>query len=175
MISDSRLDALLSDSGQIPFGHLADSRRSGDLRGVALCRPSRPAFHLCPTGAAILALPSDGPRGGRPTCSNTSVFVRFKLTMAPQSTITTARRHRVKLRTESSVSSTVAALAIAAHEVGHAEQFATGYWAARATQCLLILLVLGGGVLFVYPFAAVIGGTGEVNLTLLVAVLAIFP
>ena len=84
-------------------------------------------------------------------------------------------RHRVKLRTESSVSTSVAALAIAAHEVGHAEQFATGYWAARATRCLLFLLVLGGGVLFVYPFAAVIAGTGEVNLTRLVALIAILP
>jgi Zn-dependent membrane protease YugP len=86
-----------------------------------------------------------------------------------------AWRNRVMLRNESSVSSSVAALAIAAHEVGHAEQFATGYWAARATRCLLILLVLGCGVLFVYPFAAVIAGTGEVNLTRLAAFLAIFP
>ena len=81
----------------------------------------------------------------------------------------------MKLRTESSVSSSVAALAIAAHEVGHAEQFAKGYWAARATRCLLVLLVLGGGVLFVYPFAAIIAGTGEVNLTRLVALLRFCP
>jgi Zn-dependent membrane protease YugP/Flp pilus assembly protein TadD len=82
-------------------------------------------------------------------------------------------RRRVKLRTESSVSSSVAALAIAAHEVGHAEQFATGYWAARATHWLLILLALSGVVLFVYPLAAPLGGAGEANLTGLIALLAI--
>ena len=84
-------------------------------------------------------------------------------------------RRRVKLRTESSVSSSVAALAIAAHEVGHAEQFATGYWAARATRCLLILLLLGGGLLFIYPFAAVFAGSGEVKLTRLIALLVVLP
>jgi tetratricopeptide (TPR) repeat protein len=84
-------------------------------------------------------------------------------------------RRRVRLRTESSVSSSVAALAIAAHEVGHAEQFAVGYWAARATRCLLILLVVAGVVLFVYPFAAPLTGAGDANLTRLIAVLAIFP
>jgi Zn-dependent membrane protease YugP len=61
-------------------------------------------------------------------------------------------RNRVRLRTESSVSSSVAALAIAAHEVGHAEQFAKGYWAAYATRGLLVLLVLSAVILFVYPF-----------------------
>jgi Zn-dependent membrane protease YugP len=84
-------------------------------------------------------------------------------------------RRRVRLRTESSVSSSVAALAIAAHEVGHAAQFATGYWAARATRCLLVLLLLGGAVLFVYPFVVIIAGDGEVNLTRLTAGLVIFP
>jgi Zn-dependent membrane protease YugP/Tfp pilus assembly protein PilF len=84
-------------------------------------------------------------------------------------------RRRVRLRTESSVSASVAALAIAAHEVGHAEQFAAGYWAARATRWMLMLLVASGGVLFVLPFAAPVTGSGEVNLTGLVAVLAIFP
>jgi Zn-dependent membrane protease YugP/Flp pilus assembly protein TadD len=84
-------------------------------------------------------------------------------------------RRRVRLRTESSVSSSVAALAIAAHEVGHAAQFATGYWAARATRCLLVLLVLGGVVLFVYPLVALSAGAGEVNLTRLTAWLVIFP
>src|SRR5262245_36222583 len=63
-------------------------------------------------------------------------------------------RQRVKLRTESSVSSSVAALAIAAHEVGHAEQFAKGYWAAYATRALRWLLILGATVLFIYPFVA---------------------
>jgi Zn-dependent membrane protease YugP len=84
-------------------------------------------------------------------------------------------RRRVKLRTESSVSSSVAALAIAAHEVGHAEQFARGYWAARATRWLLILLVASAAVLFVYPFAAPLAGAGEANLTRLIALLTIFP
>jgi Zn-dependent membrane protease YugP/Flp pilus assembly protein TadD len=83
------------------------------------------------------------------------------------------RGRRVKLRTESSVSSSVAALAIAAHEVGHAEQFANGYWAARATNCLLVLLVLGAIALFVYPIAAIGVGTGEVNLTRLLALVTI--
>jgi len=78
-------------------------------------------------------------------------------------------RRRVRLRTESSVSSSVAALAIAAHEVGHAEQFAKGYWAARATRCLLVLLVFGAAVLLVYPFATTILYSGEVNLTRLLA------
>ena len=35
--------------------------------------------------------------------------------------------------------------------------------------------MLSGGILFVYPFAVVIAGTGEVNLTRLVAWLAVFP
>jgi Zn-dependent membrane protease YugP len=78
-------------------------------------------------------------------------------------------RRRVKLRTESSRSSSVAALAIAAHEVGHAEQFAKGYWAARASRYLLVLFVFGAAVLFVYPFAVTIAGAGEVNLASLVA------
>jgi Zn-dependent membrane protease YugP len=78
-------------------------------------------------------------------------------------------RRRVKLRTESSVASSVAALAIAAHEVGHAEQFAKGYWAARAAVCLLVLLVIGAAVVFVYPFATTIAAAGTVNLTGLVA------
>jgi Zn-dependent membrane protease YugP/Flp pilus assembly protein TadD len=84
-------------------------------------------------------------------------------------------RRRVKLRTESSVSSSVAALAIAAHEVGHAEQFATGYWAARGVGGLRVLLVLGAVVLLIYPFSATIMGSGDVNLTGLVALIAIVP
>jgi tetratricopeptide (TPR) repeat protein len=82
-------------------------------------------------------------------------------------------RRRVKLRTESSVASSVAALAIAAHEVGHAEQFAKGYWAARATSCLLVLAVAGAAVLLVYPFANAAFGAGDVNLTSLVALAAL--
>jgi Zn-dependent membrane protease YugP len=82
-------------------------------------------------------------------------------------------QRRIRLRTESSVASSVAALAIAAHEVGHAEQFAKGYWAARATRCLLVLLMLGAIPLLVYPYAATIALHREVNLTHLVALLAI--
>jgi uncharacterized protein len=82
-------------------------------------------------------------------------------------------RRRVLLRTESSNSSSVAALAIAAHEVGHAEQFAKGYWAARAARGLLVLLVLVAAVVFVYPFATTIAGTGEVNLTGMLAAFAL--
>ena len=82
-------------------------------------------------------------------------------------------RRRVKLRTESSVASSVAALAIAAHEVGHAEQFATGYWAARATRYLLLLLVFGAGALLIYPFATTIVGEGTVNLTSLATLFAL--
>jgi uncharacterized protein len=78
-------------------------------------------------------------------------------------------RRRVRLRTESSVSSSVAALAIAAHEVGHAEQFAKGYWAARATRLLLVLLVLGSAPVLAYPFVVAIAGGGDVNLTGLIA------
>jgi Zn-dependent membrane protease YugP len=80
---------------------------------------------------------------------------------------------RLKLRTQSCVSSSVAALGIAAHEVGHAEQFAKGYWAARASHCLLALLVLGAAVSFIYPFAVTIDGAGDVNLTGLVALFAL--
>ena len=83
-------------------------------------------------------------------------------------------RRRVKLRTESSVSSSVAALAIAAHEVGHAEQFATGYWAARATRGLVVLLVFGEAVLLVYPFASTIAGASAVNLTWGTSLIALF-
>jgi Zn-dependent membrane protease YugP len=82
-------------------------------------------------------------------------------------------QRRIRLRTESSVASSVAALAIAAHEVGHAEQFAKGYWAARATRCLLVLLMLAAIPLLVYPYAATIALHREVNLTHLVALLAI--
>jgi Zn-dependent membrane protease YugP/Flp pilus assembly protein TadD len=84
-------------------------------------------------------------------------------------------RRRVKLRTESSVSSSVAALAIAAHEVGHAEQFATGYWAARGMNGLRVLLIISAVVLLVYPFSAIIAGSGDVNLTRLIALIAIVP
>ncbi|MGE3240252.1 MAG: zinc metallopeptidase [Pirellulales bacterium] len=84
-------------------------------------------------------------------------------------------RKRVRLRTETSVASSVAALAIAAHEVGHAEQFAKGYWAARATRSLLVLLGISAAVLFLYPFTAIAVGGVEANLTFLLAVLAIFP
>jgi Zn-dependent membrane protease YugP len=80
---------------------------------------------------------------------------------------------RLRLRTQSCVSSSVAALAVAAHEVGHAEQFTRGYWAAHATRCLLVLFVAGAAVLFVYPFATTIAGTGEVNLTSLLVLLAL--
>lgn len=79
---------------------------------------------------------------------------------------------RLRLRTQSCISSSVGALAIAAHEVGHAEQFANGYWAGRATRYLLVLFVLGAAVLFVYPFATTIAGAGEVNLTSLLALFA---
>jgi Zn-dependent membrane protease YugP/Flp pilus assembly protein TadD len=82
-------------------------------------------------------------------------------------------RRRVRLRTESSVSSSVAALAIAAHEVGHAEQFSKGYWAARATRLLLILLVIGAVPLLAYPFAVNLAGGSDANLTGLVALGAI--
>jgi Zn-dependent membrane protease YugP len=82
---------------------------------------------------------------------------------------------RVKLRTESSVSSSVAALAIAAHEVGHAEQFATGYWAARGMRGLRVLLVVSAVVLLVYPISAIVAGNGDVNLTRLIALIAIVP
>lgn len=84
-------------------------------------------------------------------------------------------RRRIKLRTESCVSSSVAALAIAAHEVGHADQFAKGYWAAHATRAVRWLLILGATVLFVYPFVAVIAFGSDVNLTRLVALIAIVP
>lgn len=84
-------------------------------------------------------------------------------------------RRRVKLRTESSVSSSVAALAIAAHEVGHAEQFAKGYWAAYATRAVRWLLILGATVLFIYPFVAVIAFGSDVNLARLVLLIAIVP
>jgi uncharacterized protein len=80
---------------------------------------------------------------------------------------------RVRLRAESCVSSSVAALAIAAHEVGHAEQYATGYWAASATRDLLVLLVLGASVVFIYPFAITIAGAGDVDLTSLLALFAV--
>jgi uncharacterized protein len=85
------------------------------------------------------------------------------------------RRRRVKLRTESSVSSSVAALAIAAHEVGHAEQFAAGYWAARAMGGLRVLLILSAVVLLVYPISAIIASSGDVNLTRLIALITIVP
>jgi Zn-dependent membrane protease YugP len=80
---------------------------------------------------------------------------------------------RLRLRTQSCVSSSVAALATAAHEVGHAEQFARGYWAACAARYLLVLFVFGAAVLFLYPFAATIAAAGDVNLTMLVALLAL--
>jgi tetratricopeptide (TPR) repeat protein len=41
------------------------------------------------------------------------------------------RKRQVQLRDHAFDGSTLAALAIAAHEVGHAEQFARGYWPAR--------------------------------------------
>jgi Zn-dependent membrane protease YugP/Flp pilus assembly protein TadD len=84
-------------------------------------------------------------------------------------------RRRVRLRTESSVSSSVAALAIAAHEVGHAEQFATGYWAARATRGLRVVLALSAVVLLVYPFVATIQFSDDISLWSLIALLAIVP
>jgi Zn-dependent membrane protease YugP/Flp pilus assembly protein TadD len=85
------------------------------------------------------------------------------------------RRRRIRLRTESSVSSTVAALAIAAHEVGHAEQFAGGFWAARAMRGLRVLLVLSAAVLISWPFAGIILGRNDVNLTQLMALIILVP
>jgi tetratricopeptide (TPR) repeat protein len=41
------------------------------------------------------------------------------------------RKREVQLRDETFDGSTIASLAIAAHEVGHAQQFASGYWPAR--------------------------------------------
>jgi tetratricopeptide (TPR) repeat protein len=41
------------------------------------------------------------------------------------------RKHQVQLRDETFDGSTLASLAIAAHEVGHAQQFASGFWPAR--------------------------------------------
>jgi Zn-dependent membrane protease YugP/Flp pilus assembly protein TadD len=174
MISDSLLDALLTDYGQIPFGPLLIC---GSL-----------AVYAAMLYAAIRDLRStyirEGRRFSRCRLTGREAVGRLlehlslgsvQIDDGAQIDHYDTRRHRVKLRTESSVSSSVAALAIAAHEVGHAEQFATGYWAARATRCLLILLVLGGGVLFIYPFATIIAGTGETNLTRLVALLAVLP
>ncbi len=59
------------------------------------------------------------------------------------------RKRQVQLRDHTFDGSSLAALAIAAHEVGHAEQFARGFWPARlrlwmrSISILLLLTMLG--------------------------------
>lgn len=50
------------------------------------------------------------------------------------------RRRVVQLRSDSAASASVASVATAAHEVGHACQFAEQFWAARATRWMSWLL-----------------------------------
>lgn len=74
------------------------------------------------------------------------------------------QRKRILLRLETCTSPSLAAVAIAAHEVGHAQQFADRYWAARWTPAvyyssfiLLVLAILQVGYIFAVapiPWAA---------------------
>lgn len=76
-------------------------------------------------------------------------------------------RNHVKLRTQTSVSSSIAALAIAAHEVGHAAQFAEKSLLARLTRWLHIGLFLGVGlILFVTLLSAQVGNHFALSLLL---------
>ena len=65
------------------------------------------------------------------------------------------RKRQVQLRDHTFDASSLAALAISAHEVGHAEQFASGFWPARMRLWTrrayfgLLLAMLG---LFVFGF-----------------------
>jgi tetratricopeptide (TPR) repeat protein/Zn-dependent membrane protease YugP len=60
-----------------------------------------------------------------------------------------ARKRQVQLRDQTFDGSTIASLAIAAHEVGHAQQFASGFWPARMRLWMrpvyygLLLVMLG--------------------------------
>jgi tetratricopeptide (TPR) repeat protein len=69
------------------------------------------------------------------------------------------RKREVQLRDETFDGESIAALAIAAHEVGHAQQFAGGYWPARLRLWLRpvylgLLIALLGSIVLTFTYLA---------------------